>query len=80
MSPAGKALGCIRIGARYRAGIAALDRAMKDWEPMPVRLRARAPERLQCSYDPPRVIRGNAGVAARGAIVCTVFGQAFQAG
>jgi hypothetical protein len=63
---------------RYRAEIAAIDRAMRTWLPVTARKRGREPEGLRCSCDPPRMIRASAGTARKGPITCGVCGQPFE--
>ena len=63
---------------RYRAEIAAIDRALRTWEPVTTRKRGREPESLRCSCHPPRTIRVSAGIADKGPITCGVCGQPFE--
>jgi hypothetical protein len=63
---------------RYRAEIAAIDRAMRTWVPVIARKSGRAPEGLRCSCDPPRMIRASAGTATKGPITCGVCGKPFK--
>jgi hypothetical protein len=65
---------------RYRAEIAAIDRAMRAWKPVTTRKRGREPKSLRCSCVPPRMIRASAGTATKGPITCGVCGRLFEPG
>lgn len=66
--------------ARYKDEIAAIDQAMKSWYPVTTRRRPRVADKYVCSCDPPRIIRVNPGVIAKGEIRCEICGEPFRAG
>jgi hypothetical protein len=63
--------------SRYRHEIAALDKAMAQWEPVAARKRRRGPVSLRCSCTPPRVLSTRPTTAATGQIRCGICGQDF---
>jgi hypothetical protein len=65
---------------RYRPEIAALDRAMAQWEPVVARKRKRGAVSLRCSCTPPRVLSASGGTAAVGRITCGYCGGEFVVG
>lgn len=66
---------------RYRAELAALDRALAKWEPtqqVKAARDSRNPVAAVCSCSPPRRIRVNERTLALGEIRCSVCGEPFE--
>ena len=68
----------LRDPAPWAPEIGALDIALKNWEPVVIRAKDRGPQKMVCACDPPRTMRMNSGVAARGPMICATCKAEFQ--